>query len=48
MNPKQCALRHILLLPGEDVRPQPLQKRRELLESRILPKLGGPVQFSLE
>ena len=36
----------VLILSGEDVRSQPLQKRRELLESRILPTLTEPIRCS--
>jgi len=38
----------VLVLAGEDVRSQPLQKRRELLESRILPTLSEPIRYSPE
>jgi ATP-dependent DNA ligase len=38
----------LLVLSGEDVRSQPLQNRRERLESRILPKLGEPIRYSVE
>ena len=36
----------VLVLAGEDVRSQPLRKRRELLENNILPKLGEPIRYS--
>jgi bifunctional non-homologous end joining protein LigD len=38
----------LLLLNGEDVMGEPLAKRRELLEKRILPKLSEPVRYSPE
>lgn len=36
----------VLVLTGQDLRREPLQKRRELLEARILPKLREPVRYS--
>jgi bifunctional non-homologous end joining protein LigD len=38
----------VLVFSGEDVRSEPLQRRRELLESRILPTLGEPIRYSPE
>src|SRR3954468_5970293 len=36
----------VLVLSGHDVRREPLQKRRELLEKKVLPKLPEPVRYS--
>src|SRR3954453_11062482 len=36
----------VLVLSGKDLRPEPLHKRRELLEKNVLPKLPEPVQYS--
>src|SRR3954463_5779049 len=36
----------LLVLAGNDVRREPLQKRRELLEQKLLPKLPEPVRYS--
>jgi DNA ligase D-like protein (predicted ligase) len=36
----------VLVLGGRDLRRQPLQKRRELLEKRVLPRLPEPVRYS--
>jgi bifunctional non-homologous end joining protein LigD len=36
----------VLILVGEDVMREPLIKRRELLESRVLPKLSEPIRYS--
>ena len=36
----------VLVLSGRDVRREPLRKRRELLETRVLPKLREPVRYS--
>jgi len=36
----------VLLLAGQDLRREPLQKRRELLEQKVLPKLPEPVRYS--
>lgn len=38
----------LLVLNGKDVMAEPLMKRRELLEKRILPKLSEPVRYSPE
>jgi ATP-dependent DNA ligase len=38
----------LLVLNGKDVMAEPLVKRRELLEKRILPKLSEPVRYSPE
>lgn len=38
----------LLVLNGQDVMDEPLAKRRELLEKRILPKLSEPVRYSPE
>ena len=32
--------------PGQDLRREPLQKRRELLDKKVLPKLPEPVRYS--
>ena len=36
----------VMVLRGENVMRQPLQKRRELLEKKVLPKLPEPVRYS--
>jgi bifunctional non-homologous end joining protein LigD len=36
----------VLVLSGKDLRREPLQKRRELLEKKVLPKLPEPVRYS--
>jgi ATP-dependent DNA ligase len=36
----------VLVLSGRDLRREPLQKRRELLEQKVLPKLPEPVRYS--
>src|SRR5688500_17278163 len=36
----------IMMLGGRDLRRQPLQKRRELLEKKVLPRLPEPVRYS--
>jgi ATP-dependent DNA ligase len=36
----------MMVLGGEDLRRQPLQKRRELLEKKVLPRLAEPVRYS--
>jgi bifunctional non-homologous end joining protein LigD len=36
----------VLVLSGQDVRREPFQKRRELLENKVLPKLPEPVRYS--
>src|SRR5918911_776400 len=36
----------VLMLSGRDLRREPLQKRRELLEKKVLPKLPEPVRYS--
>jgi bifunctional non-homologous end joining protein LigD len=36
----------IMVLAGENVMREPLQKRRELLEKEVLPKLSEPVRYS--
>ena len=36
----------LLVLNGKDVMAEPLMKRRELLEKRVLPKLSEPVRYS--
>ena len=38
----------LLVLAGRDVRGEPLEARRELLEHRVLPKLAEPVQYLQE
>ena len=38
----------LLVLNGRDVMAEPLEKRRELLEKRVLPKLAEPVRCSPE
>ncbi len=38
----------VLVLAGKDVMGEPLVKRRELLETKILPKLSEPVRYSPE
>jgi bifunctional non-homologous end joining protein LigD len=38
----------LLLLNGKDVMAEPVVKRRELLEKRVLPKLSEPVRYSPE
>ena len=44
----QPGLTHLLVLNGKDVMREPLAKRRELLETRVLPTLSEPVRFSPE
>jgi bifunctional non-homologous end joining protein LigD len=36
----------VMVLAGQDVRHEPLRKRRELLEKRVLPRLSEPVRYS--
>ena len=36
----------VMMLAGRDVMREPLEKRRELLEKRVLPKLTEPVRFA--
>lgn len=36
------------MLAGKDLRGEPLSARRALLESKVLPKLGEPVRYSVE
>jgi ATP-dependent DNA ligase len=36
----------LLMLSGRDVMKEPLSVRRELLESKVLPRLKGPVRYS--
>jgi bifunctional non-homologous end joining protein LigD len=36
----------VMVLAGRDVRREPLEKRRRLLEKRVLPKLPEPVRYS--
>jgi ATP-dependent DNA ligase len=36
----------VMILAGRDVMKEPLEARRELLERRILPKLGEPVRYA--
>jgi bifunctional non-homologous end joining protein LigD len=36
----------LLVVGGEDIMGQPLFKRRQLLETRVLPKLAEPIRFS--
>jgi bifunctional non-homologous end joining protein LigD len=36
----------VMVLAGKDVRHEPLHKRRELLEKKVLPKLSEPVRYS--
>src|SRR3954467_7083290 len=36
----------LLVLAGQDLRSEPLHKRRELLERKVLPKLPEPVRYS--
>ena len=36
----------VMVLAGQDVRREPLLKRRQLLEKRVLPKLPEPVRYS--
>jgi DNA ligase D-like protein (predicted ligase) len=36
----------VLVLGGRDLRRQPLQNRRELLEKKVLPRLAEPVRYS--
>jgi bifunctional non-homologous end joining protein LigD len=38
----------LIVLNGNDVMAEPLEKRRELLEKRVLPKLSNPVRYSPE
>ena len=38
----------LLILNGKDVMGEPLTKRRELLEQKILPKLAEPIRYSPE
>ncbi len=38
----------LLVLNGKDVMAEPLAKRRDLLEKRVLPKLSEPVRYSSE
>jgi DNA ligase D-like protein (predicted ligase) len=36
----------IMVLAGRNIMREPLEKRRELLEKKVLPKLRGPVRYS--
>jgi ATP-dependent DNA ligase len=36
----------LLILEGRDVMGQPLTRRRELIEKRVLPKLADPIRYS--
>src|SRR3954468_3494049 len=36
----------VLVLSGQDLRREPLQKRRDLLEKKVLPRLPEPVRYS--
>ena len=36
----------LLMLSGRDVMAEPLVKRRDLIEKRVLPKLAGPIRYS--
>jgi bifunctional non-homologous end joining protein LigD len=36
----------VVVLSGRDLRREPLQKRRELLEKKVLPRLPEPVRYS--
>jgi bifunctional non-homologous end joining protein LigD len=36
----------VMVLSGQDVMREPLQKRREFLEKKLLPKLPEPVRYS--
>jgi bifunctional non-homologous end joining protein LigD len=36
----------VMVLAGRDVRREPLEKRRELLEQKVLPKLSEPVRYA--
>jgi DNA ligase D-like protein (predicted ligase) len=36
----------VLVLSGQDLRREPLQKRRDLLEKKVLPKIPEPVRYS--
>ena len=36
----------VMVLAGRDLMREPLEMRRELLEKRILPKLGEPVRYA--
>jgi DNA ligase D-like protein (predicted ligase) len=36
----------VMILAGKDLRGEPLETRRELLERRVLPKLGEPVRYA--
>jgi len=36
----------VLVLSGQDLRREPLQKRRELLEKKVLPRLPEPLRYS--
>ena len=37
----------VMVLAGQDLMREPLQKRRELLEKKVVPKLREPVRYSL-
>ena len=36
----------LMILGGVDVRREPLEKRRQLLEKKVLPKLSEPVRYT--
>jgi hypothetical protein len=36
----------VMVLAGRDVMREPLEKRRELLEQKVLPKLSEPVRYT--
>jgi ATP-dependent DNA ligase len=46
--PLHCFVFDVLVLNGRDVTLDPLVKRRELLEKRVLPKLAEPIRYSPE
>ena len=45
-SPLQFVVFDLLVLAGRDVRKEPLSKRRELLEKRVLPRLADPIRYS--
>jgi len=40
-----CVL-DVLVLSGKDLRREPLERRREILEKKVLPRLPEPVRYS--
>lgn len=46
LHPRLYFVFDVMVLAGRDVMREPLEMRRELLEKKILPKLGEPVRYA--